>query len=92
MPLPKQIADDMARRYADVATAADRDRRRDLLRAAIICLIWAAAGIACILWSAHTAREEWSQIAFYGGIAIGNGGVVFTILGAYRRGEERGDW
>jgi hypothetical protein len=65
---------------------------RDLSISAVTCLGWALAGIACIAWSAYTSDLFAGRIAFYGGIGLGNGGVIFTLLGAYRRGEKRGDW
>jgi hypothetical protein len=30
--------------------------------------------------------------AFYLGLIVGTAGPVFTLLSAYRRGVERGDW
>jgi hypothetical protein len=32
------------------------------------------------------------RIAFWGGLLIGNGGVMFTLIRAYLRGERRGEW
>ncbi len=71
---------------------AERDKRRDFVRTALLCLVWSGLGIGCILWSAHTTNSIYGRIAFFAGLAIGNGGVIFTLLAAYRRGEERGDW
>lgn len=71
---------------------ANRDRRRDLALTALACLGWSALGIMCILWSAHTTDFTYGTIAFYGGLGIGNAGIIFSLAGAYRRGEARGDW
>lgn len=92
MPLPKDVREDMARRYRAAAEEADRDRMWDLVRTALACFGWAALGIFLILWATHTTDATNGRIAFYAGIAIGNGGIVFTLVAAYRRGEERGDW
>lgn len=81
----------LARRLEE-ARIADRDRRLDLARAAVACFAWATLGIAAILWSAHTTNTGWGRIAFFGGVIIGNGGIIFTLLAAWRRGERRGDW
>lgn len=92
MPLPKDIREDMARRYRAAAEEADRDKLWDLVRTALMCIGWAALGILLILWSASTTDGTYGRVAFYGGIAIGNGGIMFTLVAAYRRGEQRGDW
>ena len=49
-------------------------------------------GVCAILWSAHTTSRLYGLMAFWGGLALGNGGMLFTLMAAYRRGEERGDW
>ncbi len=92
MPLPKELLEDMARRYESKAVLAERDKLWDHVRTALTCFIWAALGIACILWSAHTTSLVYGRIAFFGGLGVGNAGIIFTLLAAYRRGEKRGDW
>lgn len=92
MPLPPELREELARRRAAESEEAGRETRRDLTLAALQCVFWSAAGILCVLWSAHTTDVALGRAAFYGGLAIGNGGVIFTLLAAYRRGEQRGDW
>jgi len=92
MPLPQHLLDEMQARRAAEATAADRDRFRDYLWTAVQCVLWCALGLLCIAWSLHTTDEAYGRAAFFGGLAIGNGGWIFTVLAAYRRGERRGDW
>jgi hypothetical protein len=84
--------DEMIAKRAAEAVAAHRDKVRDLTRSALACLGWSLLGVACILWSAHTTNYTLGKAAFYGGIGIGAGGILFTLLAAYRRGEKRGDW
>ncbi|MBC7791683.1 MAG: hypothetical protein H7Z74_17180 [Anaerolineae bacterium] len=92
MPLPREILEEMASRYEQHAVLAERDKLWDYLRTALVCVLWSALGIVCILWSAHTTSIVYGRIAFFSGLGIGNGGIVFTLLAAYRRGEKRGDW
>ena len=92
MPLPKELLEQMAAHRAAEATEASRDKVHDLILTALQCMSWGALGILCILWSAHTTNLTFGKIAFFGGIAVGNGGIIFTLLAAYRRGEKRGDW
>lgn len=92
MPLPRAMLEDMGRRRRDESRLADRDRVRDLALTAVKCLAWAAAGLAFIAWSLHTSVMWLGKAAFWTGLAMGNAGILFSLLGAYRRGEERGDW
>ena len=75
---------------ADAEAKAERGRRNEWLAAATGCFAWAAAGIWCVMWSFHTSDETLGSVAFYGGLGIANGGVIFTLLAAYRREERRG--
>ena len=92
MPLPKHLLEEMSLRRAAAEEEADRLRNRDLLRSALACAGWCALGILLIMWSAHTRDALYGRMAFYGGLGIGNGGIIFTLLGVWRRGERRGDW
>lgn len=86
------VLDAIAARDHDAARSADRERLRDLLRSSLWCLGWGALGMLCVAWSVHTTDVAYGKMAFFGGLGIGNGGVIFTLLAAYRRGEARGDW
>jgi hypothetical protein len=92
MPLPRHLLDEMGARREAEGREADREKWRDLLGSSLQCFAWAALGIACILWSAHTTSLTYGRIAFFAGLGMGNAGIIFTILAAYRRGERRGDW
>ena len=92
MPLPRPLYEEMQARRAAEAVGANRDRRLDLLNTALQCVFWCGLGIFLLLWSFHTTSEVYGRVAFLGGLAIGNGGWLFTVLAAYRRGERRGDW
>jgi hypothetical protein len=82
----------MAQRRSRENEAAERDKLRFMAVAAAWCVFWSAAGIVPILWSAHTTSMFYGRVAFYAGIGIGNGGILFTLLNAYRVGEKRGYW
>ncbi|HEX5437657.1 MAG TPA: hypothetical protein VFW98_10895 [Gemmatimonadaceae bacterium] len=92
MPIPKDLMDEMISKRTAEAMRAERDKVRDLTLTALTCLGWSVLGVLCMLWSAHTTSLVFGKAAFYGGIAIGAGGILFTLLAAYRRGEKRGDW
>lgn len=92
MPLPRHITDDLAAKRLAESREAARDERRAMARTAFICLGWCALGLCLMAWSFHTDDEVLGRAAFWGSLGVGNGGIIFTLLGAYRRGEERGDW
>ena len=86
------LREQMAARNRRQAEEADADKRRDVVLTALACLFWMGLGVACLLWSFHTTDEGYGRAAFFAGLGIGNGGIIFTLLGFYRRGERRGDW
>ncbi len=86
------LLEQMAERRRDEARAADRDRTHDFIRAGLECVGWCALGLLAIGWSVTTTDQALGELAFWGGIGVGNAGWLFSVLGAYRRGERRGDW
>ncbi len=87
-----EILDEMATAHLQQAAESERDKWKDMGVTALHCVFWAWLGIACIGLALHTTDITYGKAAFYAGVAIGNGGVIFSLLAAYRRGEERGDW
>lgn len=79
-----------AKREAAQAAAA-RDRRRDLVRAALECWASCALGLLLIGWAFHTTDLTYGRAAFAAGIGIGNGGWLWSMVSLYRRRERRGD-
>ncbi len=86
------MPESMAERRRREHVQAERDKFRDYVLTALACLGWCAVGLSLIAWSVHTTDETWGHAAFYAGIGIGNAGIIYTLLAAYRRGEKRGDW
>lgn len=87
-----EILDEMAAVHLRQSAEAERDRWKDFGRAAVECVLWSCLGLGCIGWALHTTDIVYGKAAFYSGVAIGNGGSIFSLLAAYRRGEQRGDW
>jgi hypothetical protein len=92
MPIPRELLDAMEAARVREAAEADRDRRRDFFRTALECLAWCALGLLGMGWGLHTTDELLGRGVFYAGAGVGNAGVIFALLGWYRRGERRGDW
>ena len=92
MPLRKELLESMAQRRRQEMVRAERDKVLDLVLTAFACLGWCAVGLGLIAWSVHTTDDVLGHAAFYAGIGLGNAGIIYTLLAAYRRGERRGDW
>ena len=88
----RSLREQMLARSREERAEADREMRRDLALTALQCVGWMAVGLFLFALAFHTTSETYGRIAFYAAIAIGNGGWIFTMLAAYRRGEQRGDW
>ena len=92
MPIPIEIREELQRRRAAEHREAERDKWWDYGRTALHCWGWCMLGVALMAWSVHTTDEAYGRVAFWGGLGIGNAGIIFSILALYRRGEARGDW
>lgn len=91
MPLRRELLEEMGRRREAAEREAERAVRRELVRAGALCVGWMSLGLYLLGWSMHTVDEHYGRIAFYGGLLVGNGGILFTLLNCYRRLERRGD-
>ena len=83
---------EIAERHRELAVQADRDKWHDVLWTAVRCVLWMLLGAFPLAWSFHTTDPIYGRAAFTAGVGIANGGIIFTLLGLYRRGEQRGDW
>lgn len=92
MPLPKHVLEEIGRVRLAEQREAERITRREYVRAIGLCLFWLAVGLSLVGWALHTTDVREAHMAFWGGLALGNGGILHTLAGAYLRGERRGDW
>jgi hypothetical protein len=91
MSLRRQLYEQMIRDRASEEVAADRQRRRVLALVCGLCLFWALAGSACILWSVYTTSPAYGNIARELGMLIGYGGVLVTVYGYWRWRQRTGN-
>lgn len=87
----KELLEEMARVREAAEAEAERGRRRELVRAGLLCIVWMLIGLYLLGWSMHTSDEHYGRIAFYSGVIVGNAGILSTLLDCYRRLEKRGD-
>ncbi|MEO7455422.1 MAG: hypothetical protein ABIY52_04120 [Gemmatimonadaceae bacterium] len=92
MGLPRADLKGVAERNAIANREADRDTRRDFVFTCLRMIGFVAIGYVFVGISAHVTDVALGWIYFWAGVTIWIPGVLFTLLGFYRRGEMRGDW
>ena len=91
MPIRRDLFEAVAQRRELAELEAARARRRELIRGATLCFAWMALGLYLLGWSVHTTDFLYGRIAFFGGLIVGNAGILFALFSTYRRLEKRGD-
>jgi len=71
---------------------AGRYARRDLLRTALQCVAFCLLGLVIMFFAFYVTDLQIGRALLWGGMAVGYAGMAWTLLSAYVRGEERGDW
>lgn len=66
--------------------------RRELVLTALACVGWCVVGLAFLGagFAVHGVQKGWALV--WSGMIVGYGGITWTLVRAYKRGEERGDW
>ncbi|MGQ0647470.1 MAG: hypothetical protein ACT4P7_07845 [Gemmatimonadaceae bacterium] len=67
-----------------------RERRWIFVRAILFCLLCSAAGLTCIAWAVHTTDQQLGLILFWGGLLIGNAGILVSVARALSRAATEG--
>lgn len=88
---PPQAPDERAAELREIERLVARDRRRDLLVALVEVALALGVGLYLIGWSMHTTDVRAAGIALYGGLALGNAGMLLALVRARARAERRGD-
>ena len=91
MPLPPEIQEELERKRHEEHKLAERDAFRATVRSALMCVVWSAAGLAVMAFGLHTNDPELGAIAWKGGMVVGYGGIVFTLMRWHSKAKDRGD-
>jgi hypothetical protein len=91
MPSRKELFEEIARQREAAEVETRRAVRWTLVRCGLACIGWMLVGLYLIGWALHTTDEHYGRIAYYGGVIVGNAGILYTLLATYRRLEQRGD-
>lgn len=80
MSAGRELYEQQLREHEAAAVAAHRERRRVVVLASALCVLWTLLALACMAWGLHTTHRARGEIAFSAGLLIGNGGVLLTIF------------
>jgi hypothetical protein len=84
--------DRIARERLETERLANRQSRGALARACLECVGSCVLGLVIMAYGFHTTDVLVGKAFLLGGMAVGYTGMLIALVGAYRRGEERGDW
>lgn len=87
IPTPEE----RAARHLEADRLATRDERWSAFRTLVECWVWCAIGVGILALGMHTDDEKLGRIYFWGGIVVGNSGMLWTLIRHYQRGDARGD-
>ena len=74
------------RRLGEIAEV-ERTERRNLRRALLHLLFWPAVGIGGMAWGFQMNDDVWGPAIFYASAALGNAGILITLVAVLRRSE-----
>ena len=69
-----------------------RVERWDLIRTGLQCVGFCVLGLVIMFFGFSVTDLQIGRALLWAGMAIGYAGMAYTLLSAYIRGEERGDW
>jgi hypothetical protein len=92
MPIPQEYRDALVEKHERSEREARRDTRREMARTLGMILFWTVCGLGMIGMAFHSTDATIGRAWFIGGHVVWIAGVASALHGAYRRGEQRGDW
>lgn len=92
MPIPRETYDELIAKHERAHREAQRDTLWDFARTCLTMIFWVLSGWVFIAFALHTTNGALGWVLYWTGLCVWIPGVLFTLLNAYRRGEQRGDW
>ena len=81
----KALYEAIGARNEELEREARRDRRRTLLLGAVLGWVFCLAGLLGVGAALDATSEEVGWIWFWGGLAVGNGGILVAFIWTYQR-------
>ena len=92
MPLPPEYLQQLQDRRDEEDRLATAESRRAFVATIFWVLFSVAAGMTLIAFSLRTSDESLGRIWWWLGWLVWVAGVWVTLMRAYHRGIQRGDW
>jgi hypothetical protein len=68
-----------------------KSQKRDLyLRYGFEYLVWFVVGLFLLFWSFRTTDPRYARLAFWGGIGLGDAGMLMALIRGRKEGERKG--
>jgi hypothetical protein len=91
-PRLRQEYERIAAERLEAERQVERTYRRELVRVCLECLGSSAVGAVTMGYGMHVNGRDLGEIFWWGGMIVGYVGITLSLITAYQRGEERGDW
>jgi len=65
-------------------------KRALYLRYGFEYLVWFVVGIFLLFWSFRTTDSRYARLAFWGGIGLGDAGMLMALIRGRKEGERKG--
>jgi hypothetical protein len=68
-----------------------KSQKRELyLRYGFEYLVWFVVGLFLLFWSFRTTDSRYARLAFWGGIGLGDAGMLVALIRGRKEAERRG--
>jgi hypothetical protein len=87
---PRPTPDERALELEEFERSRRASTRYLYLRYGFEYLIWLIVGLFLMYWSFHTTDTRYAGLAFWGGIGLGDAGMLLTLIRARNEAERCG--
>jgi len=92
MPIPQRYRDQLLESHAAAEREAQHETRIDFARTVRDIVLWTVLGAALMGLAMSVSDESYGRVFWWLGHSVWFGGVTWSAVAAYHRGERRGDW
>jgi hypothetical protein len=86
----KLTIEERAFEIEDLERAITAQTRSLFLRYGFEFFVWFVVGLYLLFWSFHTTDTRYAGLAFWGGMGVGDDGMLWTLIRARQDAERRG--
>ena len=87
---PKPTIEERAQELERWERETRRQKRALYLRYGTEYAVWFVIGLFLLFWSFHTTDSRYAKLALWGGIGVGDGGMLLALIRARKEAERCG--